>query len=383
MQMNQKTNMKKLLITLGIVGGLIGGILILLPNPVSPVGATVTTILGSDKLKDSRTTINDNFTNLNNDKIEVSTTTLPLITTLLGLTDVGTLTTGTWNADTLTVAYGGTGSTTLSQYQVLLGNGTSQLNVVSGLGTSGQSLVSNGAGADPTWQTVSFDESANFNVTGNWNFTGTNVLFKNFSASSTVANPLTLNGLSFNTPSSRAASSTLLMEDGSGNLTWNVPIPVKYTLANTADLTASGESVTTWATSTALTIPANTMVASSTINVHGSISCQETGADGGTCFVHLRDSTGANFGECRITATNSTTKIGQYIITAVNESSASSQTTICTGIHGTTGGTALSFFASNENTSTIDTSSALTLYIVAEGDEAIAIINNFVMTVNR
>ena len=40
-----------------------------------------------------------------------------------GITGVGTLTVGTWNANTIGVAYGGTGATTLSGY--LFGNGTS------------------------------------------------------------------------------------------------------------------------------------------------------------------------------------------------------------------------------------------------------------------
>lgn len=76
---------------------------------------------------------------------------------------------------TVTVAKGGTGLTSgitggipyfsaagtmtssavLTQYQVVLGGGAGGApNVVSGTGTSGQVLTSNGAGASPTWQTV-------------------------------------------------------------------------------------------------------------------------------------------------------------------------------------------------------------------------------------
>lgn len=55
------------------------------------LASTITTIQGSDTIKDSRGTINTNFSNLNTDKFELSdwfsTTSAPQITTLLGLTN--------------------------------------------------------------------------------------------------------------------------------------------------------------------------------------------------------------------------------------------------------------------------------------------------------
>ena len=74
------------------------------------LGATVTEISSSDKMSTFPAVYNANLNALNSAKIEISTTTLPNITTLASLTTVGTIGTGTWNADTLTVAYGGTGS---------------------------------------------------------------------------------------------------------------------------------------------------------------------------------------------------------------------------------------------------------------------------------
>ena len=80
------------------------------------LGATITTILATDKLSDSRSVINTNFANLNDNKIEMSTTSVASITTLgnlasansltsatslatlASLTSVGTITTGTWNS---------------------------------------------------------------------------------------------------------------------------------------------------------------------------------------------------------------------------------------------------------------------------------------------
>jgi hypothetical protein len=62
------------------------------------------------------------------------------------LTTTGTITSGTWNGSAVGAAYGGTGSTSLTANNVLLGNGTSALQVVAP-GTSGNVLTSNGT----TW----------------------------------------------------------------------------------------------------------------------------------------------------------------------------------------------------------------------------------------
>lgn len=58
-------------------------------------------------------------------------------------------------ANPLTVATGGTGVATLADAGVLIGNGTGVVQVT-GAGTSGQVLTSNGAGVDPTFQTGAF-----------------------------------------------------------------------------------------------------------------------------------------------------------------------------------------------------------------------------------
>jgi hypothetical protein len=60
-------------------------------------------------------------------------------------------------AGTLPVAAGGTGITSTTPYAVVAGGTTSTgtLQQVSGLGTSGQVLTSNGTGTLPTWQTPS------------------------------------------------------------------------------------------------------------------------------------------------------------------------------------------------------------------------------------
>jgi len=193
------------------------------------VGATITTILATDKISDSRTTINDNFTNLNNNKIEMSTTSVDSITTLSGLVSVGTITTGTWTGTTLTVSNGGTSSTTLSANQVLLGDGTNELAVVSGLGTSGQFLTSQGAGANPQWTTSSVNEAGNFTWTGEHSFVEATTTDAHFS-NSISATTTRFGGTSFTWPGAPIASSSALFTDATGLLSF---LQVESVLAST------------------------------------------------------------------------------------------------------------------------------------------------------
>jgi len=81
-------------------------------------------------------------------------TTIPNATQL-NITSLGTITTGVWNGTAITVANGGTGNTTFTAYSVICAGttATGAFQNVSGIGTSGQVLTSNGAGTLPTWQT--------------------------------------------------------------------------------------------------------------------------------------------------------------------------------------------------------------------------------------
>jgi hypothetical protein len=62
-----------------------------------------------------------------------------------GITGVGTLTQGTWNANIITVPYGGTGETTFTQNGILYGNTAGALKVT-GAGTEGQVLQASSTG---------------------------------------------------------------------------------------------------------------------------------------------------------------------------------------------------------------------------------------------
>jgi hypothetical protein len=62
------------------------------------------------------------------------------------ITGVGTITVGTWNGDTVNVAYGGTGITSATLNGVLFGGGGSNPLQVTAAGTEGQVLTASGSG---------------------------------------------------------------------------------------------------------------------------------------------------------------------------------------------------------------------------------------------
>ena len=198
----------------------------LFENQETSLGSSITTIAGSDTLKNSRTTINDNFSALNNGKIENSTTSVAAITTLSNLVTTGVLSSSTYRGSKIQPAYGGTG--TSSPTGLLWGDGSNLFSVASG--TSGHFLQSNGASA-PAFAAAQTDQTAGYvwsgthtfgsvvNLNATTNATGT-MYIKNLNASSTSANPIVLNGVSYNTPSTQGASSTVLRTNGSGTLIW-------------------------------------------------------------------------------------------------------------------------------------------------------------------
>jgi len=238
-------------------------------------GSTVTTINGSDTLSNSRTTINTNFSNLNTDKLEIST--FYATTSKPNLAVVGTITSGTWNGTAVTVPYGGTGSTTLSSNQVLLGNGTDIVKTVSGFGNVGQVLASNGAATAPSWQSISFDTTATYALTGSWTHNATTTI----AASSTTANALVLNGLAYKFPSVRGASSTVLMENGSGSLTWGTPVFTVLSSGGNLALSTSNTSTTTVKT---VAISANTLTSTTRLQV---TATYEVIGSSGLCYPQM------------------------------------------------------------------------------------------------
>ena len=67
-----------------------------------------------------------------------------------GITGVGTLTAGTWTANTIGAAYGGTGLTTFAQGDLIYATSSSTLGRLADVAT-GNALISGGVGGDPAW----------------------------------------------------------------------------------------------------------------------------------------------------------------------------------------------------------------------------------------
>lgn len=317
-------------------------------------GTTVTTINGSDTLSNSRTTINDNFTALNNGKIEVGSTTINAITTLSNLGTVGTITNGTWTGTAIGATYGGTGTTSPTSNQVILGNGSSGFKVI-GFGTSGQFLTSGGNGSAPSWTTGSLDTTANFN------WTGTN-LFKTLVSSTTVQFNNGGSGVSYIFPASLGATSTVLSTNASGQLSWMSAKGLgagSFLGASTTDKSVNNSTTeTTYGTGTLATLPANTMGTSGAIRVRAYISTYSDTGNNSTVTVNLKL---GGTTVCNIALPGSANAYGAGYVnfTVFSDASASAQS--CLGDYFLAGSASLP--AIFESSSSIDTSSDQTVSI--------------------
>jgi hypothetical protein len=77
---------------------------------------------------------------------------------------------GNWQGNTIATTYGGTGLSDYTAFALFAGGTTAKgsLQQISGVGTAGQMLISNGPGMLPAWQTINSGNSANARfLTGN------------------------------------------------------------------------------------------------------------------------------------------------------------------------------------------------------------------------
>jgi hypothetical protein len=132
-----------------------------------------------------------------------------------GITGVGTLTAGTWNASTITVAYGGTGATSLTGY--VYGNGTGAMTASTTIPTTALSgTITNAQLANSTISGVALGGNL-FNLTIGSNLSGTSY---NGSSAVTITNTAPMvypaagiassTGSAWNTSYSTTGSGTVL-----------------------------------------------------------------------------------------------------------------------------------------------------------------------------
>ncbi len=350
------------------------------------LGALSTTDLQStDNLTDFPTLYNANLAIIDSEVFELSA--WFATTSATQLVEVGTITTGTWQGTAIDVARQGTGTTSPSLNHVMLGNGASGFKTPIGLGTSGQVLTSAGAATPPAWGNTSVALGDPYAWTGDhsWKGAATSSLFAvtgtaYFGATATStfdsAGNLSLIG------NLVIGGDTINDFVGPGHtVTSGALINDRYSLSQHTDLDASGEGGVAYATSTALVIPASGLSASSTIQIVGSLSCQETSANGGNCAVELRDSTGVTIGDCDITATNSKTVVGTFNLWTINNGATNSQRSTCSGTMTATDGSMAGALI-DEFTASVETSGGITFHLVLIGTSAVAKINQFTMIIN-
>ena len=339
------------------------------------LGATVTTISTATNLADFPAIYNADTTSLNDSKLETSaiygSTTLPQITTLANLVTVGTITSGTWQGSVIDVARQGTGSTSPTLNYVMLGNGSSGFKVVSGPGTSGQFLTSNGSGSAPTWQTSAIDTAISYVWTGPHTFSNL------FSTNASSTNATTTN---FHITS---IASSLLKTDANGRVSAATGgtdfAKPQYNASSATNISANNG----YASSTLLTIPAGTLTASSTIEVSAGATCNSSD-NPSDCRFFLRDSTGATLASSGQIDNAAVNKDGNFSVHVFSNNSTSAQNGFMRMILGNTVAASIFEIVNSEQTSTVNFANELSLVLVSFSNSAntTALISNWTVEVD-
>lgn len=153
--------------------------------------------------------LNGNETVPNPIKYDSSVTNVAISGDARNLVNVSLLNATAFGSTPVAVSSGGTGAVTLSG--VLVGNGTSPVT-----STSSPYVISINTSSSTATSTF----SGGLTVQNNFIASGTSTLSGTTTITANQTNRLVLNGLSYNLPSNRGSSSTALVEDGAGNLTF-------------------------------------------------------------------------------------------------------------------------------------------------------------------
>jgi len=190
----------------------------------------------------NNTIIEDTFNSI------IGTTTNTTITSIANLATIGTITSGTWNADVIATLYGGTGSTTWPSANTLIYASSTNAMLGVPIGTAGQSLqlvnVGGSAGLVPQWQTASINQTSEYDFTGDFSAHASTTWNTATEVASSFFGPLFFSGVStttlnFTNSAGNLASSTFLTTDDSGKVSW-----VKETIQSSISSSTDGTTVT-------------------------------------------------------------------------------------------------------------------------------------------
>lgn len=180
----------------------------------------------------------------------VDGTTVRITYTPSSQTAVGTLTSGTWQATTIDVAYGGTGRTTATAYTPIIGGATATgaHQSMATAGSAGQIMQSAGASAVPVWSTATYPATASTAET-RLKSDGTNLIMSTTTMPDAGTSGKLIRGDGINYVESTAtfadtyAAGTLLASDTLNTVTGVTDIPTAVTIGSGYIYRAGGTDV--------------------------------------------------------------------------------------------------------------------------------------------
>lgn len=245
----------------------------------------------------------------------ISTGTLPsarLNGSYTGVTGVGTLAAGTWNATAIAAIYGGTGQTSYTQGDLLYAASSTTIGRLADV-IAGNALISGGVGSDPAWGKIGLQTHVDGTLqvanggTGATTLTG--YVYGNgtgaMTASTSIPNSAT-------TAASTNTANAIVARDGSGNFSAGTITATlngnasTATSANSATSATTATSANTWTTGRTLTIGSTGKTVDGSANVSWTLA-EVTGTTGTPQFGSLGVGTAASGTTGEIRATNNVT----------------------------------------------------------------------------
>jgi hypothetical protein len=167
------------------------------------------------------------------------------------LTSVGTITSGTWNATTIAANRGGTGQTSYTNGQLLIGNSTGNTLTKATLTAGANVTITNGAGSitiaadNTTYDVISEAEVTNSGHTTGRLITGQRLAyaFANITAANSTTAAQTAQSVTFNNAGTGVASGTSFNGSTARTISWNTigAVPSTRTLTGSNGIAAIGD----------------------------------------------------------------------------------------------------------------------------------------------